>query len=64
MIVNINVLQMRNHRYFSYDGIIKGIDLTIKCIDFKSFYYVINRANVSFYMVFSNFDFMFLWIYF
>ena len=48
-------LQIWNNKYFSHDGNIKCVDL-----EFESFYYAINRAGVSSYMVFNDFDYMFL----
>ena len=54
------MLQIWNNRYFSHDGNIKCVDLTIKYIEFESFYYAINRAGVSSYMVFNDFIYMFL----
>ena len=44
----------------SYNSNIKCTCLTIKCIDFESFHYTINLDAISFFMVFNNFDFMFL----
>ena len=45
--------------YYSYNSNIKYLDLTIKYIDFESFYYVINLNVVLFFVVFSDFDYKF-----
>ena len=45
--------------YFSHDSIIKYIDSIIKCICFELFYYAINLNDVSSFVVFSNFDYIF-----
>ena len=37
--------------------------LNIKCIDFESFHYSINLDVASFFVVFSNFDYMILSMY-
>ena len=39
--------------YYSYHKI-------IKCVDFKSIYYIINLDAVSFFRVFNEFDSLFL----
>ena len=49
-----------SYRYYSHNSNIKYVNLTIKCIDFESFYYAINLNVVSSFIVFSHFDFMFL----
>ena len=46
--------------YSNHNSNIKCVDLIIKCISFESFSYVINLDVVSYFVVFSNFDFMFL----
>ena len=38
---------------------IKCVDSTIKCIDFQSFYYVINLTVILSFMIFNKFDYMF-----
>ena len=53
------VINMLELIYFSYNSNIKCIDLTIKCINFKSIHYTINLGVVSSSMIFSDFDFMF-----
>ena len=59
----ISMLQNLSQMYYSYYSNIKCIDLTIKCIDFKSFHYVINLNVVSSFVVFNNFDSIFLSMY-
>ena len=49
--------------YFSHSSNIKCVDSTIKCIGFESFRYVINLDVVSSFVVFSDFDYMFLSMY-
>ena len=46
--------------YSSYNHNIKRVDSTIKCISFESFHYTINLDVVSFFMIFSDFDYIFL----
>ena len=41
----------------------KHIQTTIKCIGFELIHYAINVDDVSSFMVFSEFDYMFLIIY-
>ena len=57
IIVNISYM------YSKHNSNIKCVDLIIKCINFESFYYAINLNIISFSMVFSNFDYMFLSMY-
>ena len=38
--------------------------LNIKCINFKSIHYAINLDVVSFFMIFSDFDYIFISMYF
>ena len=54
------MLQNLNHRYFSHNTNIKYVRSTIKCISFDPIYYVINLNVVLFFMIFSDFDSMFL----
>ena len=49
--------------YIPINSNIKCIDSTIKCIGFESFHYVINLDVISSFMVFSDFDYMFLSMY-
>ena len=49
--------------YSSHNNNIKCIDSTIKYIDFESFHYTISLYVVSSFMVFSDFDYMFLLMY-
>ena len=56
----VNILENWNHTYSNHNNNIKYVNSIIKCIGFESIHYVINLDVVSFYMVFSNFDSMFL----
>ena len=49
--------------YSNHNSNIKCIDSTIKCIGFESFHYAINLDVVSSFIVFRNFDSMFLLMY-
>ena len=57
------MLHNYNHMYFSYNNNIICVDLTIKCIDFESFYYAMNLDVISSYIVFNDLDSMFLSMY-
>ena len=46
--------------YSNHNSNIKCVDSTIKCIDVESFYCVINLDVISSFMIFSDFDSMFL----
>ena len=59
----VNMLQNWNNRYSSNNSNIKYIGSTIKCIAFESIHYAINLDVVSSFVVFNDFDFMFLSIY-
>ena len=50
--------------YSSYNSNVKYIDSTIKYKDFELFRYTINFDVVSLFIVFNNFNFIFLSIYF
>ena len=50
--------------YYNYNSNIKCVDSTIKSIDFELFHYAINMNVVSSFMVFNDFDSMFLSIYY
>ena len=60
----INMLQNWNHRYYSHNSNIKCAGSTIKYISLKLIPYVINFDVVSSFMIFSNFDCMFLSLYY
>ena len=60
----INMLQNRNHKYYSHNNNIKYENLTIKFLSFELIYYVINLDVVSFFMIFNNFDYKFVLIYY
>ena len=49
-----------NHTYFSHNSNIEYVYLTIKFINFELINYVIDFDIVSLYIIFSDFDFMFL----
>ena len=66
----ISMLQNWSQRYYIYNNNIKCVDSTIKCVNspikcigFESFHYAINRNVVSFFVFFSDFDFMFISMY-
>ena len=50
--------------YFSHNSNFKYEGSTINCVGFELIYYVINLDVVSSSMIFSNFDFMFLLMYY
>ena len=56
----VNMLQNWSHTYYSYNSNIKYIGSTIKCINFKLIHYAIDLDVVSLFMVFNDFDSMFL----
>ena len=58
--MTINMLQNLSHMYFSHNS----IGSNIKCIDFESIHYVINLDVVSSFMVFNDFDYIFLSMYY
>ena len=49
--------------YSSHNNNIKCVDSTTKCIGFESFHYAINLDVVASFVVFSDFNSMFLSIY-
>ena len=64
----INMLHNWNHRYSNHNSNIKCVGSTqiyrleaqLKCISFEPIHYAINPDDVSFSMIFSDFDYMFL----
>ena len=58
----IKMLQNWSNRYYSHNINIKYVSSTIKCIDFESIDYA-NLDVVSSFMIFSDFDYMFLYMY-
>ena len=48
---------------FTISNNIKCVGSTIKCIGFEPIHYAISLDVVSFFMIFSDFDFMFLSMY-
>ena len=59
----INMLHNWSHMYSSHNNNIKCVDSTITYIGFESFHYAINLNVVLSFVVFNNFDFMFLSMY-
>ena len=51
-----------SNRYYSHNINIKYVNSTIKYIDFESIDYA-NLDVVSSFMIFSDFDYMFLYMY-
>ena len=49
--------------HFSHNSNIKCVGSTIKCIGFVSIHFAINLDGVSFFIVFSDFNLMFLSMY-
>ena len=49
--------------YYSHNSNIKYISSIINCLGFKPIHYAINLDVVSFFMIFNDFDFIFLSIY-
>ena len=60
----ISMMQNLSQRYSNHNSNTKYIDSTIKCIDFESFHYTINLDVVSSFVIFSDFDSLFLLMYF
>ena len=46
--------------YFSHNSNIKCVGFNIKCVGFEQIHYAINLDAVPSFMVFNDFDFMFL----
>ena len=59
----VGMLQNWSQMYSSHNSNIKYVDSTIKCISFESFHYPINLNVFLLFMIFSDFDFIFLSIY-
>ena len=58
----IKMLQNWSNRYYSHNINIKYVSSTIKYIDFESIDYA-NLDVVSSFMIFNDFDYMFLYMY-
>ena len=56
----INMLQNLSHKYFSHNDNIKSVGSTIKYINFEPIHYTINLDVVSSFIVFMNFNYIFL----
>ena len=54
------MLQNWNHKYSSHNSIIKCVGSTIKYVGFEPIHYTINLDDISSFMVFSDFDYLFL----
>ena len=50
--------------YYSHNSNIKCVDLTIKYIVFEFIHYTIKFDVVSFFIVFNDFDYVFISIYY
>ena len=59
----ISMMQNYNNWYSNHNNNIKYVDSTIKCIGFQLFDYTISLNVVSSFVVFSDFDYMFLLIH-
>ena len=57
------MLQNESHMYYSHNSNIKCVGSTIKYIGFESIHYAINLDDVLSFMVFSDFDYMFVSMY-
>ena len=62
-LIVVNILHNWSHMYYSHKCNIKYVKLIIKYIGFKTFYYAINFYDISSFIVFSNFDNIFISIY-
>ena len=60
----VNIMQNWNYKHSSHNGNIKCVGSIIKCIDFESIYHAINFDAISSFMVFSDFDYMFISMYY
>ena len=49
--------------YSSHNNNIKCVGSIIKCIDFESFHYIIKLDVISSFMLFRDFNYMFLSMY-
>ena len=58
------MLQNLSHKHYRHNNNIKHVNSTIKFIGFESFYYVIDLNVVSLFVVFNNFYYMFISIYY
>ena len=59
----VSILQNWSQRYSSHNINIKCVDSIIKYIGFESFHYAINLNVVLSFVVFSDFESMFLSMY-
>ena len=50
--------------YFSHNSNIKYVNSTIKYIDIETIHYAINMDIVSSFIVFSDFDYLFISMYY
>ena len=59
----VNMLQNWSNMYSNHSSNIKCVGTTIKYIDFESIHYTLNLDDVSSFIVYNDFDYMFLSIY-
>ena len=59
----VNMQHKWIHRYYSHNNNIKYMGSTIKCIDFELIHYVINLDVVLSFMIFRDFDYIYLSMY-
>ena len=59
-----NMLQNLSHMYYSHNSNIKFVNSSIKCVGFESIHYAINPDDdVSSFLVFNDFDYIFISMY-
>ena len=59
----INILHKLNHMYSNHNSNIKYVDSIIQYIGFNSIHYTINLDVVPSFIVFSDFNYMFISMY-
>ena len=60
----VNILQNLSHKYSSHNSNIKCVESTINYVDFQPIHYTINLDVISSFMIISEFDYMFLLMYY
>ena len=63
-LIVVNILQNWSYRYSIHNSNIKCVESIIKYIDFESINHVINLDPISSFMIFNDFYFMFILIYY
>ena len=53
-----------SHGYYSHNSNIKCVDITIKYVGFKRIHYTINLDVISSFMIFNDFSYIFMSMYF